>query len=63
MERGVLAGVADQDYELAGVDGPFVGGLVPVAEGAGVQVEGYVLGFAGGEADFFKSLQFALGAS
>jgi hypothetical protein len=35
---------------------------LPVAEGAGVEVEGDVAGFAGGEADFFKSLQFALGA-
>ncbi len=62
VERGVFAGVADEDYEFAGIDGPLVGGFVPVAEGAGVEVEGDVAGFAGGEADFLESLEFALGA-
>jgi hypothetical protein len=36
-ERGVFAGVAYADYELAGVDGPLVICFVPVAEGAGVE--------------------------
>ena len=36
VERGVFAAVAYVDYELAGVDGPLLLGVVPVAEGAGV---------------------------
>src|ERR1035437_9126013 len=63
VQRGVFAGVAYPDDELAGIDGPLVRFLVPVAEGAGVQVESYMLGFAGGHANLFKALQFALGAS
>ena len=62
IERGVFAGVADADDELAGIDGPLVSGFIPVAEGAGVQVEGDVSGFAGSETDLFKALEFALRA-
>ena len=62
VEGGGFAGVAYEDCEFAGVDGPVVLGFAPVAEGAGVQVERYVFGFAGSETDFFKALEFALGA-
>ena len=37
VEWGVFAGVAYVDYEFAGVDGPLLVWLVPVAEGAGVE--------------------------
>ncbi len=37
VERRVFAGVADADDELAGIDGPFVRGFIPVAEGARVE--------------------------
>src|ERR1035437_3661673 len=61
VQRGVVAGVAYPDDELAGIDGPLVGCRVPVAEGAGVQVESYVLCFAGSQADLLEAFQFALG--
>ena len=44
MQRRVFAGVAYADYELAGIDGPLVCSLVPVAEGAGVQIQSHVFG-------------------
>ena len=62
MEGRVFAGVADTDDKFAGIDGPLVGGRVPIAEGAGVEAEGDVLGFAGRQADFGKALQLTLGA-
>ena len=48
--------------ELAGIDGPFVGRLVPIAEGARIERERHVPGFAGSETDFGEAFQFALGA-
>lgn len=60
VERRVLAEVADANHESAGIDSPFVGGFIPVAEGAGVEGEGDVLGLAGSEADLFKALRLAL---
>ncbi len=47
VEWGAFAGVAYADYELAGVDGPLVRRFIPIAEGAGVEVERDVPGFAG----------------
>src|ERR1700691_4659487 len=61
VEWGVLAGVAYVQHELAGVDGPLLVCFVPVAEGAGVEGQRDVFGFAGGEADFIEAFQFALG--
>ena len=55
MERSVLAGVADADDEFAGIDGPLMRPFVPLAEGARVQVESYVPGFAGSEANLLKT--------
>ena len=43
LERRVFAAVADADDEFAGIDGPLVGGLIPVAEGAGIEVDGRAL--------------------
>src|SRR5580704_2193103 len=62
VERRVFAGVADAKNELAGIDDPFVGRLVPVTEGARVEIERDVLGFAGSETDFGEALQLALRA-
>ena len=56
MERSVFAGVADVDDEFAGVDGPLMRRLVPVAEGAGIQVESYMACFAGSQANLLESL-------
>ena len=55
-ERGVFAGVADAKDEFAGIDGPLVRGLIPVAEGARIKGKGDVLRFAGSEAGFFETL-------
>ncbi len=62
VERRVFAGVADTKNEFAGIDDPFASGSVPIAEGARVERERDVPGFAGSETDFGKALQFALGA-
>ena len=45
VERGVFAGVADEKDELAWIDGPLVGGVVPVTEGAGIEDKRDVFGF------------------
>ncbi len=50
------------DDEFAGIDGPLMGRLVPIAESTGIQAESDVFGFAWSEPDFLKSLQLALGA-
>jgi len=55
MQRRILTRIPNQNHELAGVDGPLVAGLAPVTEGAGIQAEGHVLGFAGSQTDFFKA--------
>jgi hypothetical protein len=62
VERCVFAGVADSNDEFAGIDDPFVGRLIPIAEGARVERERDVPGFAGSETDFGEALQLALGA-
>jgi len=62
VERRVFAGVADTKDEFAGIDDPLLGWLIPVAEGARVERERDVAGFAGSETDFGESLQLALGA-
>src|ERR1019366_5210256 len=63
MERGVFAGVADADDKFAGIDGPLMRRVVPVAEGAGVQVESYMPGFAGSQTNLLKAFQLALRAA
>src|SRR5579859_3274066 len=60
MQRCVLARVAHEDDELARIDGPLVRRLAPVAEGARIQVQCHVPGFACGEANFLEALQFPL---
>ena len=57
----IFAGIANEDDELAGIDSPLVGCLIPVAEGARVEIESDVLRFAGSEADLFKAFEFAFG--
>ena len=61
IQRRVLAGVAHVNHELAGIDGPLLRGLIPVAEGARIEVQGYVLRLSGGEANLREALQFAFG--
>ena len=63
MERGVFAGVADADDKFAGIDGPLMRRVVPVAEGAGVQVESYMPGFAGSQTNLLKAFRLALRAN
>src|ERR1035437_1502103 len=60
MERGVFAGVAGEDHEFAGINGPLVSRRVPVAEGASIEVDGHVFCLAGSEAHLLKTLQFTL---
>jgi hypothetical protein len=55
VQRGVFVGVADEDHEFAGIDGPVVLRLIPVAEGAGIEREGTRFVSPGARLAFSKS--------
>lgn len=62
LEWRGFGGIADVELKFTGVHLPCFGGFVPVGERAGVEGESDVLGFAGGEADFFEAFKLAFGA-
>ena len=63
LKRRVLAGVADTNHKLAGIDGPLVRGFIPVAEGARVQCERHVLVSPGASRTFSKPFNSRSGRS
>jgi hypothetical protein len=62
MQWSVLAGIADTKNELAGIGGPFVRRLIPVAEGARIERQSPTADFAECERYLFEALEFALGS-
>ena len=59
-ERRVFAGVADANHKFAGIDDPFLRGLIPIAEGARIETKSDVFGLAGIETNFLEAFQLAL---
>jgi hypothetical protein len=56
VERSVFAGVADEKNKLAGIDGPLMSGVVPVAEGSGIQCKRDAPRLSRSKTDLLKAL-------